>query len=98
MYGTVARFQVKEGKERELIDQSMKEYEGGSVDGYVGTVIYRLDEGSNDYYMAVMFRDKASYFANADSPAQNERYQKFRALLQDDPKWHDGEIIYTHNP
>ena len=39
-----------------------------------------------------MFEDKASYMANADDPAQNERYMEFRALMEADPEWHDGAI------
>ena len=30
--------------------------------------------------------------ANADDPAQNERYTAFRALMEADPEWHDGTI------
>jgi antibiotic biosynthesis monooxygenase (ABM) superfamily enzyme len=97
MYGTVARFQLKPGVEQRFMDEQMKAYEGANVDGYIGTIVYRLDSGGDDYYMAVIFRDKESYFANADSPEQNARYEGFRALLQDDPKWHDGEIAYIFN-
>jgi hypothetical protein len=28
----------------------------------------------------------------ADDPAQNDRYMEYRALMEDDPEWHDGEI------
>ena len=36
-----------------------------------------------------------TYRANADSPEQDARYQKLRALLEDDPEWNDGEIVYS---
>ncbi len=39
-----------------------------------------------------MFEDRASYDKNADDPAQNEQYLEYRALMEDEPEWHDGEI------
>jgi hypothetical protein len=94
MYGTVAKFRVKPGQESKLM-QEMGSYDGLNIDGYVGTTVYRLDSGNDEYLMAVVFRDKESYMKNADSPDQNKRYATFRALLQADPQWQDGEIIYS---
>ncbi len=94
MYGTVARLQLKPGMEARLSEE-MKTYENLKIDGYVNTIVYRLDGGANEYYMAVVFRDKASYTKNADDPAQDKRFQTFRAFLASDPEWHDGEVIYS---
>jgi hypothetical protein len=44
-------------------------------------------------YLVVCFKDRASYVANAQSPAQHARYEQMRALLTADPEWHDGEIL-----
>lgn len=43
--------------------------------------------------MVVRFRDRDSYVANADSPAQHERYLQFRALMLADPVWYDGDWV-----
>jgi hypothetical protein len=94
MYGTVARFRVKAGMESQL-QQEMKSYENLNVDGMVSSTVYRLDAGSNQYMMAVVFRDRDSYMKNADSPEQGQRYERFRALLESDPEWNDGEVIYS---
>ena len=69
MYGTVAKFRVKPGQESKLM-QEMGSYDGLNIDGYVGTTVYRLDSGNDEYIMAVVFRDKDSYMKNADSPDQ----------------------------
>ena len=92
MYGTVARMQIKPGAEAQLMALS-EDYAPGMVPGYIGDYIYRMDNEPNTYYMAVMFESKEAYHANAQDPAQNERYMKYRALLTADPEWHDGEII-----
>jgi hypothetical protein len=40
---------------------------------------------------AVLFEDRDSYSANAHDPATEAWYGRFRALLEDDPEWTDGE-------
>lgn len=93
MYGTVARMQIQPGKQADF-ETMAKDFEGLSVPGYLGTYVYRLDSDPSTIIMAVAFKDKASYQANAQSPEQNTRYEQMRALLAADPKWSDGEIIY----
>ena len=94
MYGTVARIRVKPGSDDKLRDL-MKAYETLSVPGHKSTVLYRMDGNPNEYYLAVVFADKDSYVKNADSPEQDKRYQEMVALLEGEPEWHDGEIIYS---
>jgi hypothetical protein len=44
----------------------------------------------------VAFESKEAYQKNAASPEQNARYEEYRALLDADPEWHDGEIIASY--
>jgi antibiotic biosynthesis monooxygenase (ABM) superfamily enzyme len=97
MYGTIARCQVKPGREAEF-KQLEQEYTTASVPGYVSSYVYRMDADPSEYYMAVVFESKQAYQANAASPEQEVRYRKFRALLMADPQWHDGEIISMTRP
>ena len=92
MYGTVARFTAKPNSEGALRELTRAEDPSDS-DGYAFHYIYRLDSGNDQYILVAGFKDKDSYVANANSPEQNEFYQKFRALLISDPEWADGEII-----
>ena len=94
MYGTVARMRLKPGMEAKLRDD-MAQYDQLKIPGFVSTVVYRMDRDPNEIYMAVVFKDKASYTKNARDPKQDERYKKMRALLAADPEWHDGEIIQS---
>jgi quinol monooxygenase YgiN len=94
MYGTIARLRVKP----EAADQLravMQEYEDVDVPGFVASYVYQLDGSDTDFMMAVAFEDRDSYRRNAEGPAQDERYQRMRALLDSDPEWHDGEIVWT---
>ncbi len=94
MYGTVARLRVKPGQTAK-VQEDMKQYEQLKIAGYVSTTVYCMDRDPNELYLTVVFKDKASYAANAKDPRQAERFRKLRALLVDDPEWHDGEVIWS---
>ena len=94
MYGTVARYRLKPGMERQFIEQA-HEFEAAKVPGTVAVYIYRMDADPNDYYIAVVFASKESYVANAQSSEQDARYRQLLMLLESEPEWHDGEIVYA---
>lgn len=90
MYGTVARTRVKP-ENQEALRKIMERQSYDEVPGYVAS--YVLHENDSDVsWLFAIFEDKASYDRNADDPAQNERYVEYRALMEADPEWHDGEI------
>lgn len=95
MYGTIARLRVKPGAEAQL-EQLNKDFAALRIPGFMGQYVYKMDSSPNEYYLVVLFQSKDAYFANADSTEQDARYLKFRALLESDPEWHDGEIVYSH--
>ena len=90
MYGTVALCHVRPenvAKLRALL--TAEDYP--KVDGYLGTDLLAVDNHPDTILMVVRFRDEASYRANGDSPDQDARYREFRALMEDDPVWYDGD-------
>ena len=91
MYGTVATFRVQPGKAEEL-QKIAAEYAAG-IAGLVFEYTYQTDDDPNVLMIVVGFESKDAYWANAKSPEQNSRYERFRALLTADPEWHDGEIV-----
>jgi quinol monooxygenase YgiN len=94
MYGTVARMRVKPGMGERLKALSAQ-YEDLTIPGFIATYAYRLDADPNDFYLVVLFEDRESYRRNADAPEQDARYRQMRALLDEDPKWHDGDIAWS---
>jgi quinol monooxygenase YgiN len=97
MYGTVARLRLKPDQDSAFADylHYWANERKSNVKGAVGGYIYQLDTDPGTAIMAVVFEDKESYVANAQSPAQDADYQRLRALLVEDPIWEDGEIIAT---
>jgi quinol monooxygenase YgiN len=94
VYGTVARLRLKPGKEAEF--QTLgKSFEQAKVPGVVAQYVYRMDANPNELYLAVVLTDKAAYERNAASPEQNARFQQMMTLLESEPEWHDGEVIFS---
>jgi hypothetical protein len=92
MYGTVARLRAKPSAQAEIAALA-REMRGVTIPGMVGDYLYHLDNAADEYYLAAIFETKAAYIANANSPEQDARYRRLRALLVADPEWHDGEIL-----
>jgi len=91
MYGTVAKMRVKP-ENREAIKQVMAaQMQGAQPAGYIRSSVLTENDGDVQW-LFVVFEDRASYDANANDPAQHERYTAFRALMEADPEWHDGTI------
>jgi quinol monooxygenase YgiN len=94
MYGTIARMRIKPGKEAEL--RRLGNEMAPQIPGFVFQHVYRMDADPNECYLVVAFESKEAYRANAGSPEQAARYGQFRALLDADPEWHDGEIVDSY--
>lgn len=97
MYGTVSHMKAKPGKGDELIALMNSELDQRTPSGMKGVQVYRLDSNPDEFMLVVQFADKASYVANAEDPAQDAEFRKMRELLDADPHWHDGEVVYTHS-
>jgi antibiotic biosynthesis monooxygenase (ABM) superfamily enzyme len=95
MYGTIARLSIKQGKEAEWLAIG-NEMETNSPPGSVIDIIFRSDSDPQVYYLAVVFESKEVYIANANSPEQHAQYLRYRALLEEEPEWHDGDVVAMH--
>jgi quinol monooxygenase YgiN len=83
---------VKPGKLDELI-ATFKEDQRQPA-GSLGYYLYKVEGKENDLILAVVFKDKESYFKNADDPSQDDAYRKMVSLLDGVPTWEDGEIVH----
>jgi quinol monooxygenase YgiN len=90
MYGTIARVRIDPARLEELkaVGASM-----GKAPGQITRYVYQMDADPGVLYLVAVFESREAYWANAASPEQNERFLQLRALLLEDPEWHDGEIV-----
>ncbi|MDP9315927.1 MAG: antibiotic biosynthesis monooxygenase [Chloroflexota bacterium] len=97
MYGTVARTRLKPGMEERM--RRMSDAENAlQIPGFIAQYVYQMDADPNEYYLVVIFESKEAYFANANNPEQNARYQEMVEMMAAPPEWHDGEIVYVWPP
>jgi len=96
MYGTVAWMKVKPGMESKLNELSERWWRerAPKAKGVMSSTVLKKDAGTNEYLLVAVFDSKANYEANAEDPEQDAWYQDFRACLESDPAWNDGEVIY----
>ena len=95
MYGTIFRMKVKTGQEQKLLGmfQQWENERKPKVKGAVTSLVLRPDNRPGELIGVAVFRDKASYAANANDPVQDKWYQEMRKLLLADPQWQDGEYV-----
>jgi quinol monooxygenase YgiN len=92
MYGSVARWKVKAGKEKEL-EQLSEELMREIPPGARSVMVYRADANPGEYWVASSWDSKEAYTSNSNTPEQDQRFRQLRELMDDEPEWHDGEII-----
>jgi heme-degrading monooxygenase HmoA len=94
MYGTIAKMRLKAGIDLEEVREIGRLFAARNVPGFIAEYFYQTDADPQTVYIAVIFDSEASYQANTVTPAQHEEYLRLRALLEADPEWHDGKIIF----
>ena len=95
MYGSIFRIKVKPGQEQKLIDV-FKEWDRDrkpKVSGVVHSLLLKPDKKPNELIGVAIFKDKATYSANADDPEQDKWYRQMREYLEENPSWEDSEFI-----
>ncbi len=90
MYGTIARVKIDPAKLEELKALGQRI---GVAPGQVARYVFRMDADPGELFLIAIFESRETYWANAQSPEQAQRYQEMRALMVADPEWHDGEIV-----
>ena len=94
MYGSIFNLKPKQGKKNELINH-LKMDEDKPEGGIAWYVLNPDDDG--DLVAIAVFKDKDSYVANAERPEQHENFMKMMDLLEEEPKWKDGQFVIGEN-
>lgn len=92
MYGTVAKFRVKEGMVEEAIKTMGREETGK---GYIGHHVYQMDNDPREFMLVVFFESKEAYHANAQRTETNTEFETMMQFMVKEPEWHDGQIVFS---
>ncbi|MDG0867996.1 hypothetical protein [Candidatus Lucifugimonas marina] len=97
MYGTIATLSIDPANVEKLgaMLKEWNEKEDADAIGFVGGYMLQTDADASVVKMMAVFENVEKYRANAARPEQDAWYQQLRALLHDDPKWEDGQVIAT---
>ena len=76
MYGTIARVKIDPIKLEELKALGRRM---GVAPGQIARYVFRMDADPGELYLIAVFESREAYWANAQSPEQNQRYQELRA-------------------
>ena len=94
MFGTVGRAHIKpENRDKLRAAFDRQEADQAAVPGYVTSYVMFPENRQDEVLLVAMFQDRDSYYRNADDPAQHQRYLEYRALMEDEPEWSDGEWL-----
>jgi quinol monooxygenase YgiN len=95
MYGTVARMQIKPGKEeaaRALHEEWPREHQPQAT-GFIANYVLKSERVPGEWLVLAIFDSEDNYRKNAADPVQHRQYEAMRALRERDPEWNDGEIV-----
>ena len=92
MFGTIARTRLKEGVTVQQL-KALFESADDQPAGAVALIVYQSPDDPRDVWIASAFESRERYFKNADSPEQNARFERMRALVDGPPEWHDGNVV-----
>lgn len=92
MYGTVGRVRVKPENRAALVEVLRRQQAAG-IPGFVRAFVMYPENEQDQAVLVALFEDRESYWKNADDPDQHRRYLEYRALMEEEPEWSDGEWL-----
>jgi hypothetical protein len=96
MFGSIAVVRPKEGKEAEVIalfEEWWRLRSPQVVPDAIAGHVFRLVERPDELMVPVVFETREGYEANANDPAQSYWHRRLVALLKEEPRWIDGDVV-----
>ena len=89
------RMKVQPGKVDELRRVMSSQQDEGRLRerGWVASVVGTRKDNPDEVWGCVTWDTSDRYYKNAESPEQNEMFQKMRSLLGGDPEWFDCDVL-----
>lgn len=94
MFGTVARSRLKDGVTVEQLKAQFADPDDRPASA-VALLIFQSASDPREIWIASVFESRDAYTANAESADQQARFERMRALMEGQPEWHDGEVLFA---
>lgn len=92
-YGTVGRVKVTKENQQKLVETLQRQNQEARPPGFQGAWLMFPENREGEAILVAIFEDRDKYWANANDPEQDKRYQEFSQYFESDPEWSDGEWI-----
>ena len=96
MFGSIAVVRPKEGKEADVVAHFAEWWRLRSpqvVPEAIAGHVFRPVDRPGELMIPVVFETREAYEANAKDPAQSYWYRKLVAMLEEEPRWIDGDVL-----
>jgi hypothetical protein len=99
MFGTTALAKPRSGQEGAVVEHFNHWWRDRApkVRGALMGTLYRNTTNPAELIMTVVFASKALYEENANDPEQDRWYGELVALLEEEPRWIDGDVLAVHS-
>lgn len=95
MFGTIARWRLRADVTDEQLNGVLAMMRDDRPASSVAILVFRSATDPREIWVAGAFESREAYVANAATPEQNARFERIRALIDGEPEWHDGDVIFA---
>lgn len=95
MFGTIARWRLRADVTDEQLNDVLAMMRDDRPASSVAILVFRSATDPREIWVAGAFESREAYVANAATPEQNARFERIRALIDGEPEWHDGDVIFA---
>ncbi|HEX6492182.1 MAG TPA: hypothetical protein VF112_01655 [Candidatus Dormibacteraeota bacterium] len=95
MFGTIARWRLKPSVTDEQLNEVLGMMRDDRPASSVAILVFRSATDPREIWVAGAFESREAYVANAATPEQNARFERIRALIDGEPEWHDGDVLFA---
>jgi hypothetical protein len=99
MFGTTALIKPRSGQEAAVVEHFNLWWRerAPKVPGVLLGTLNRNTSNPAELTLTVAFASKTSYENNASDPEQDRWYRHLIALLDEEPRWIDGDVLSVHS-
>jgi quinol monooxygenase YgiN len=95
VFGTIARWQLKPSVTDDQLNDVLATMRDDRPASAVAIVVLRSPADPREIWVAGVFESREAYEANAATPEQNARFARVSALIDGQPEWHDGDVLFA---